>query len=1544
MNVRIRGKAWWPGVLTGVVTMLSCVGVRGQTWTNTAGGLWGGSTNWVGGVASGSGAAATFGTLGGSAGVTVTVDGQYTVGRLLFGNQSANPAAGWTIDGSGAPGVNYLLLATNTGTSLITVTNLGAGQVTTIGAELAGAGSVLVNGPGTLVLSGTNIYAGATIVTNGATLVIGAANALPAGTALILGDTNNGSVGNLTVSNSQTVASLTSQSLVIYTAASPPTNLIVIPTGQELTVNGNAVFGYNPTAKRVGFDLVSVAGGGTLAVNTNGGLLRAGATDQTSSAAATSTLVDMSGLAALNINLGTTNTGTNGSLFVGDLAPNVGSNVTAVLTLASNTTVTANTVAVGVGGRLNTETLLLGGGTNIFNVNSNLLGVSRDEGQIYFYTNTGSLVLRAADGVGRSFIGLGYNISGANGASNQFVNLGGHYVDLALTSLLVGYDRRAGYCSNYFGFDTGVLDTESLVVGSRSGTPTADPSLWLGVCNLGGGTVRIGTNGISMGVSAGSEASTVATNIALLNISGGLVTVSNDIVLLTQKASSGDEQAISTLDITGGTNTVYGNIYCQITTTNPGPHTATLTLNGGVLDLTGHAIGGVDNVNDNPTNYVDVLNFEAGMLLNVGQINGDNSSLVKSGTGMLVLAGTNTYSGGTIVSNGTLVVPNDGALGSGNVTVARGATLTLGTGVHIKEGYIAPSGNLILSNTCVVNLTFVGTNDIAGLSFDGGVTFQALGTWGSLSSTATYKTSSLQGPGLLQVQFQIPVPTTTTLTTVTNISSSGQSETFAVVVAGANGTPTGTASFYNGYTLLGTETLTGGVATLTTSALAEGTNPITAVYNGDATYEQSTAASIQQVVTPGPSPTPPQIHAASASATNLVLELETTEAGYNYLLESAPILTSPIPWTITSVSAGTGNGIANTVPMMPGTPQQFFRYEIMPAAASYNLIDQLGPHAIIVIGDAATEVEQFAASELQSYVAQITGSSQNISVLTASQAADLPATNEILIGQPETNPLIAQLGDQFGVDLTTNTLGCDGYVVKSINTGASNVLILSGSNNRSALFSVYHLLETWGARFYGYKSRNGEIIPHQAALTVPPLNIIEKPGMAYRFVSCNNFSPTNTAELIDVADWGAKNRCNAFMLTPVFPGESWSQIDLDDVKKRGLLVAGPGHILAQLTPSTNLFATHPEYFPLINGARNMVYSSEWGGSLSFCYTNAMQIVVSNTVAYYRQNPFIDILAVFPPDGSQNSVQCQDSICSKLSESDWYLTMMNDIDIALRQLPAHPKLMWISYDELGVAPTNVVPYDHGADFVLEWCNQIRDFGAPMDSASNLLAAQYLQWNASLVSICTGWKKNPGVKDIAAGYRWQNWSNFLQSCDYAGSVTMLDYYNLNVSESLDLPLLSYCQTGPWPGNLMQEDFTFYASQGIDGWQNCTDYYNDSPNPYWNWLGAQLMWKPPADMTVLNYDFYQHLYGPAWPIMQDYFTALWSEMASSDYSLAGYNQVELVGQYLDEAATILSQTNNPTFSQALGQAELFQTKCLAIKQQIPLEYNPNGFPVTP
>ena len=90
------------------------------------------------------------------------------------------------------------------------------------------------------------------------------------------------------------------------------------------------------------------------------------------------------------------------------------------------------------------------------------------------------------------------------------------------------------------------------------------------------------------------------------------------------------------------------------------------------------------------------------------------------------------------------------------------------------------------------------------------------------------------------------ISTTTTLTTSSNSPLSGQSVTFTATVSPS--AATGTVTFKDSGTTLGTSNLSSGVATYSTSSLSTASHSITATYNSDTTYAASSSGT--ETVTP----------------------------------------------------------------------------------------------------------------------------------------------------------------------------------------------------------------------------------------------------------------------------------------------------------------------------------------------------------------------------------------------------------------------------------------------------------------------------------------------------------------------------------------------------------------------------------------------------------------------------------------------------------------------------------------------------------------------
>ena len=232
--------------------------------------------------------------------------------------------------------------------------------------------------------------------------------------------------------------------------------------------------------------------------------------------------------------------------------------------------------------------------------------------------------------------------------------------------------------------------------------------------------------------------------------------------------------------------------------------------------------------------------------------------------------------------------------------------------------------------TFTATVTPTGTNPPTGtVTFNDGATVLGTGTLSTVSGVqaATYTTSALtagthlitavyggdiqNGSSTSSVLTQNIAPTTTTLTSSASTIASGTSVTFTATVTGSS--PTGTVNFHNGASHLGTVALSGGVATLTTTAFVTiGANSISAVYAGDANNQGSTSNTLTETVSAATFTMP----AGSATPTTQTISSSGT-ATITVAVTTQGIYTSPI--TFTATLTPTSNAIVTFSPN-PVTP------------------------------------------------------------------------------------------------------------------------------------------------------------------------------------------------------------------------------------------------------------------------------------------------------------------------------------------------------------------------------------------------------------------------------------------------------------------------------------------------------------------------------------------------------------------------------------------------------------------------------------------------
>src|SRR5205809_1924571 len=206
-------------------------------------------------------------------------------------------------------------------------------------------------------------------------------------------------------------------------------------------------------------------------------------------------------------------------------------------------------------------------------------------------------------------------------------------------------------------------------------------------------------------------------------------------------------------------------------------------------------------------------------------------------------------------------------------------------------------------------------------------------TVGAHSLTASYSgdLEFAASTSAVRTQTVNPGPTATTLTTTPNPSVVGQAVTLSTTVtalAPAVGLPTGTVTFRDGATVLGTVTLLNGSASLVTSTLTVATHPLTATYNGSATFAVSTSATVNQVV---------NAPAAAATSTSLTSTPNPSIVGQIVTLSSTVTSGAGVPTgTVTFRDGATALGTVTLVNGSASLSISTLTAGTHPLTAAYN--------------------------------------------------------------------------------------------------------------------------------------------------------------------------------------------------------------------------------------------------------------------------------------------------------------------------------------------------------------------------------------------------------------------------------------------------------------------------------------------------------------------------------------------------------------------------------------------------------------------------------
>ncbi len=546
----------------------------------------------------------------------------------------------------------------------------------TIAQSISGTGTVVQAGSGTTILTGTNTYAGPTTISAG-TLQLG----------------NGGTTGSIAstsaIVNNATLAFNRSDSVTIGQTISGSGAVSQIGSGTTVLTGNNSYTG-GTTVSAGTLQVGDGSGAGSIVGNVNVSALAAslvfnassaGATNITnngttsfvgSASAGTSTIANNSTVEFHNTSTAASSTITGGAVNFFDTSTGGTATITTSGVVTFQNSSTAGSATISTSTLMQTlDTASLG--------NAQITNTSQLQ---MFNTSTVANATIVNDGTSNNAIlaptdnaTLGNAIitnKGSGGATELFANA---------TAANATITNDSNGATAFF---------NSTTAGSSSITSVNGGStLFLNTSSAGTATITNNAGGMLQFFDQST-----ADTATVVNNAGGLVDVSG--------LSGGVGGAISIGSLSGAGNVTLGNSQLTLGASN-GPAT----------------ISGIISDNDNGNPFI-------------ANPAGTGGSVVKVGTGTLILTGDNAYTGGTTIAAGTLQLGNGGTTGSvvgdvlnnGTLAVNRSNTLTI-------DGTISGTGQLIQQGTGTTILT--ADNTYTGGTTIGAGTLQ-LGNGGTTGS------------------------------------------------------------------------------------------------------------------------------------------------------------------------------------------------------------------------------------------------------------------------------------------------------------------------------------------------------------------------------------------------------------------------------------------------------------------------------------------------------------------------------------------------------------------------------------------------------------------------------------------------------------------------------------------------------------------------------------------------------------------------------------------------------------------------------------------
>ena len=284
--------------------------------------------------------------------------------------------------------------------------------------------------------------------------------------------------------------------------------------------------------------------------------------------------------------------------------------------------------------------------------------------------------------------------------------------------------------------------------------------------------------------------------------------------------------------------------------------------------------------------------------------------------------------------------------------------------------------------------------------------------------------------------------------------------------------------------------------------------------------------------------------------------------------------------------------------------------EAAPAGPAGQCVIKIGGAAIdpathaIVVPDAPTPQETFAANDLAAHLEKLTGKR-----LPVVADAALKDQKPIVVGK------CAAALAKLGVAVDFGALGLEGIAIET----KGPALVLAGGK-RGVLYAVYAFLEDYcGCRWF---TPDCSVIPSSGTFEIGDLKVRYLPALEYRATDypCSRD-----------ADWAVRNRING------------TQTALDEPRGGKVSYSHFVHTFNDILDPAKEFAAHPEYFSEVKGKRTADHTQ-------LCLTNpeVLEIAKKTVRRWIREAPQATIFSVSQNDW-HNPCDCAN--CKALFEKE-----------------------------------------------------------------------------------------------------------------------------------------------------------------------------------------------------------------------------------------------------------------------------------------------------